>query len=120
MTDQEDLFTSTHARTDDPKTSKKAAKIASVRADSVKYKILGTLQAMGGVRTFEQIADCANIKDSNSWKRCSDLKREGRIIVFDENGIARSGASCSRYRITNDGLEAYFAARRKAGGMRVI
>jgi hypothetical protein len=107
MTDEPELdFTRTHARRNDPVTSHEAAKLAAVRAGSTKHQIL---KALTGVfeppLTFEAVAYYAKISEGSAWKRLSDLKREGRVTVVDENGTTRAGARCSRYMITELGRE---------------
>lgn len=105
MTDEPELdFTRTHARRDDPVTSHEAAKLSAIRAGSTKHKIL---KALTGVfeppLTFEAVAYYAQISEGSAWKRLSDLKREGRVAVADEDGTTRAGARCSRYVITELG-----------------
>lgn len=107
MTDKSELdFTRTHARLADPVTSHEAAKLAAVRAGSAKHKILRTLSHIyEPPLTFEAVAYYAQISEGSAWKRLSDLKREGRVAVVDENGTTRAGARCSRYVITELGRE---------------
>ena len=98
-------FTRTHARTNDPSTSHEAAALVAVRAGTTKHKILNAMISdQSRPWTSEEIATRAGVSYGSSWKRLSDLKREGRVAVADELGVSETGSRCSRYYITVQGM----------------
>jgi len=100
MNEQIDWINS-HARVNDPETSKAAAERTALRAGSAKASILRVLAVRwGGPMTFEEVARAANISESSAWKRLSDLKREGRVVVVDQAGVTRQNCMASRYELS--------------------
>jgi hypothetical protein len=65
------------ARNDDPDTSVLAARHVSYRSGSQKARLLEQYRSYPSGLTDEEASELAGIK--NGWKRCSDLRNDGRI-----------------------------------------
>jgi biotin operon repressor len=79
------------ARTTDPLTSHEAAASIEPSVWIIQGQILLALRSFGPMAP-EQIADRVGLPDAQVWKRCSDLKRDGLIVVHEAGGYKnRSG-----------------------------
>lgn len=77
------------ARRTDPATNHLAAATLK-RAAAHRAKILQTLDQIGS-GTFEEIAERAGMRDSQVWRRLSDLHRVGQAEPTGEDRMGKSG-----------------------------
>jgi len=95
-----DEWARTHARSDDPDTSKAAAARAAMRAGSIKAKIFDCLKENDPTPlSFEQIAKITGLREGQVWKRLSDLKNEGLIQPSGQTHKNESGADSIRWTL---------------------
>lgn len=104
MADQIGLFERTHARVQDPQTSKEAARSMAATAEDQKRAIYWTLLRAGIPLTAEQIADQIEGLDKvQVGRRMSDLVRDGHVEPADQNGTTGTGRRATRYRLRRTG-----------------
>lgn len=92
----------THARTDDPDTSRAAAHALGDQAARMR-RLLAAFAV--GPMTAEEAADAAGFgPEEGAWKRVSDLARLGLIADTPQRRTGRSGRAQIVRAITADGL----------------
>lgn len=88
------------ARGSDPSTSHAAAaQLTSAHAHRI--RILETLEQIG-TGTFEQIAEAAHLRDSQVWRRLSDLHSAGLVTPTGDERIGRSGRNQRIWRLAHE------------------
>jgi len=89
---QSDLFDDAraYARNSDPSTSHAAAGAIVKRASVHRARILATLDMIGS-GTFEEIAEAAGMRDSQVWRRLSDLHTLNLAEPTGEERLGKSG-----------------------------
>lgn len=95
--DQGDLFAIQHARVTDPVTSKQAAKSMAEAAAHQKNEIYWSMVRAGIPLTAEQIAARCGLDKVQCGRRMSDLERDGRVVVVDDDGVTATGRKAQRY-----------------------
>ena len=91
-----------HARRTDPETSHKAAKVISYKVGSHKAKILAAMGMYGVPMHFERIAEVANLKDQQVWKRLSDLEKDGKIRPTGKTRKTSSGCAARLWLLAQE------------------
>lgn len=104
MTDLLDLLASTHARTDDPDTSKAAAARLSDKATMMR-KLLKCF-SVRSLTSDEAVWLAGYLPADGAWKRVSDLAAKGLIEDTGERRPGDSGRAQMVRRITDKGREA--------------
>ena len=91
MTQDELDFSVGRSRNPDWETSKAGAKDVEYRSGSQKAKLLAAYKLHGRVgMTDEQAADYADLLNTCYWKRCGEMRRDGKIVP---TGETRKGAA---------------------------
>jgi len=93
-------FSRTHTRQDGMETSRAAAALASIHAESIKGKILACIRSHAPKPLgFEEIARRTGLKEGQVWKRISDLKNDK--LIEPSGLVARntSGAKATLWGI---------------------
>jgi predicted ArsR family transcriptional regulator len=81
--------TDPHARNTDPGTSHAAAARIEPGAAKHRARIMRTLEIREG--TFEEIAERAQLRDSQVWRRLPDLEKLGFAEPTGEERLGKSG-----------------------------
>jgi hypothetical protein len=80
-------------RTGDYSTSVEGAASVAYRAGSQKDRLLKVYAAHPGGLTDEEAAYICGLLDSCYWKRCNELRQDGKIVVTERTRKGRAGVS---------------------------
>jgi len=86
--DNPETFARTHARRDDPESSRKAAERLALRANTQCGKVLSILRR-GPISNADLYAEAAKVNVLNARARVSDLRGWGCVIEVDDEGVYR-------------------------------
>ena len=76
-------FELSHARSTDPSTSSRAAEHVAYKVGSYKARLLAVYRANPDGLTDDEAGLLAGLP-AGAWKRCSDLRADGAIVVVGE------------------------------------
>lgn len=100
MDRQPDLF-QPRARSDDPSTSHRAARLVSEYDDTHFGLILRTLK--DGPGTFYEIATRCGLQPPSVWRRMPELERLGKVATDGSERPGPSGRMCRIWRLATIG-----------------